>query len=151
MTLLLPQNMSVPSTSTTPPTANTEPVDVLLVDDDANITWMMSEYLRRSGYTVAAANDGNVALKTIKQRRVALVVTDILMPQVDGYELIMKLRQDPARPRIIATSGNPARIGMDILKSAQHLGADRLLPKPFLPQDMVAIVRELIGPRTAAA
>jgi len=134
-----------------PPPPSPEPLDVLLVDDDVDITRLMTLYLTKFGYAVAPANDGQAALKIIRQRRVALVVTDILMPQVDGYELIMKLRQIPGRPQIVATSGNPARFGMNFLKSAQQMGADRLLPKPFLPQDLLAMVRELIGPRTAAA
>lgn len=124
---------------------------MLIVDDDADITRLLTLYLAKFGYSVVPANDGQAALKILRQRRVALVVTDILMPQVDGYELIMKLRQIPGRPQIVATSGNPARFGMNFLKSAQQMGADRLLAKPFLPQDLLGIVREMIGPRTVAA
>jgi CheY-like chemotaxis protein len=134
-----------------PSPVSSEPLDVLIVDDDLDITRLMTLYLSKFGYAVAPAHDGGMALKILRQRRVALVVTDILMPQVDGYELIMKLRQMPGRPQIIATSGNPARFGMNFLKSAQQMGADRLLAKPFLPGDMLAVVKELIGPRTIAA
>lgn len=139
--------------SAVPPSAPLadEALDVLIVDDDADITRLLTLYLAKFGYSVVPANDGQAALKILRQRRVALVVTDILMPQVDGYELIMKLRQIPGRPQIVATSGNPARFGMNFLKSAQQMGADRLLAKPFLPQDLLGIVREMIGPRTVAA
>lgn len=132
----------------TPPAA---PLDVLFVDDDREIAAVMTEYLRRCGYKVESAADGELALKTLHRRPVALVVTDILMPEVDGYELIMKLRQTPHRPQIIAMSGNPSKIGLDFLKSAQQLGADHVLPKPFLPQKLLALVQEILGPRTPPA
>jgi CheY-like chemotaxis protein len=127
------------------------PLDVLFVDDDPDINDVMTEFLRRSGYRVQGARDGQVALKILHKCPVAVVVTDILMPQVDGYELIMKLRQTPHRPRIIAMSGNPSKIGVDFLKSAQQLGADRVLPKPYLPQSLLKLVQEVIGPPPAAS
>jgi CheY-like chemotaxis protein len=124
------------------------PLDVLFVDDDREIASVMTEYLRRSGYATESAADGERALKILHRRPVALVVTDILMPQVDGYELIMKLRQTPHRPRIIATSGNPSKLGLDFLKSAQQLGADQILHKPFAPQKLLGLVQGVLGPRT---
>ncbi|AOS43347.1 Alkaline phosphatase synthesis transcriptional regulatory protein PhoP [Lacunisphaera limnophila] len=127
------------------------PLDVLFVDDDREIASVMSEYLRRSGYQVESAADGEVALKILHRRAVAVVVTDIQMPQLDGYELIMKLRESPFRPRIIAMSGNPSKIGLDFLKSAQQLGADRVLPKPFVPQSLLKLVAEILGPRPPVA
>ena len=127
------------------------PLDVLFVDDDREIAAVMTEYLRRSGYVAESASNGEVALKTLHRRPVSLVVTDILMPQVDGYELIMKLRQSPHRPRIIATSGNPSKMGLDFLKSTQQLGADRILPKPYAPQKLLALVQEMLGSRTPPA
>lgn len=124
-------------------------LDVLFVDDDPEIAEVMIEFLRRSGYVAESSRDGQAALKQLQRRPVALVVTDILMPEVDGYELIMKLRQTPHRPRIVAMSGNPSKIGLDFLKSAQQLGADRVLPKPFTPQALLKLVHEILGPRPA--
>ena len=138
--------MHQPSRPAAPAPVPEAPLDVLFVDDDPDINAVMTEFLRRSGYAVQGARDGQAALKILHKHPVAVVVTDILMPQVDGYELIMKLRQTPHRPRIIAMSGNPSKIGVDFLKSAQQLGADRVLPKPFLPQSLLTIVQEVIGP-----
>jgi len=132
------------------PTASTA-LDVLFVDDDREIAEVMVEFLHRSGYSAEAAADGHAALKQLQRRPVALVVTDILMPEVDGYELIMKLRQAPHRPRIVAMSGNPSKIGLDFLKSAQQLGADRVLPKPYTPYTLLKLVQEMLGPRTPPA
>lgn len=123
-------------------------LDVLFVDDDQDIADLMTEYLRRSGYHAESALNGQAAMKKLKGREVAVLVTDILMPEVDGYELIMKLKQLPRRPCIIAASGNASNIGMDLLKSARQLGADRVLPKPYLPTTLLAQVREILGPRT---
>lgn len=140
--------LSNPLHQTNSPAAATTPLDVLFVDDDREIASVMTEYLRRCGYSVESAADGDLAQRILHRRPVALVVTDILMPQVDGYELIMKLRQTPHRPRIIAMSGNPSKIGLDFLKSAQQLGADHVLPKPFVPQSLLKLIQEVIGPRT---
>ena len=118
------------------------------MDDDVDIAEMMTEFLRRSGYQAESATNGQTALKKLKGREVAVLVTDILMPEVDGYELIMKLKQLPRRPCIIAASGNTSSIGMDFLKSARQLGADRILPKPYLPTTLLAQIREILGPRT---
>ena len=133
------------------PVSTTAPLDVLIVDDDREIGQLMTTFLRRSGYAVESVMDGHAALKTLQRRPVAVVATDILMPQVDGYELIMKLRQTPHRPKIIAMSGNPSKIGMDFLKSARQLGADLVLPKPFVPQTLVKLVEDLLGPRAPVA
>lgn len=143
--------MSNPPASPGSPVSTTTPLDVLIVDDDREIGQLMTTFLRRSGYAVESVMDGHAALKTLQRRPVAVVATDILMPQVDGYELIMKLRQTPHRPKIIAMSGNPSKIGMDFLKSARQLGADLVLPKPFVPQTLVKLVQELLGPRAPAA
>lgn len=123
------------------------PLDVLFVDDDAEIASVMTRFLARYGYSVEAAADGHAALRVLQHRPVSVVVTDILMPEVDGYELIMKLRQTAHRPRIIAMSGNPSKIGLDFLKSAQQLGAERVLSKPFLPQTLLEIIQGMLGPR----
>lgn len=139
---------STPTPGSALPPAAVTPLDVLIVDDEREIALIMTEYLRRCGYSVESAGDGHDALKILHRRPVTLVVTDILMPQVDGYELIMKLKQSPHRPRIIAMSGNPSKIGLDFLRSAQQLGADRVLPKPFVPQSLLKLVAEIIGPRT---
>lgn len=140
--------MTPPSSSAPSAGSPATPLDVLFVDDDADIASVMTRFLDRFGYTVAHAQDGHAALRILQRRPVAVVVTDILMPKVDGYELIMKLKQVPQRPRIVAMSGNPSKVGIDFLKSAHQLGADRVLVKPFLPQALLAVVEEMIGPRT---
>ncbi len=143
--------MPDPAAHAEPTATGAAPLDVLFVDDDRDIALVMTEFLARCGYTVASAADGHEALKFLQHRAAAVVVTDILMPEVDGYELIMKLRQAPHRPRIIAMSGNPSKIGLDFLKSAQQLGADRVLPKPFAPPALLQLVQEILGPRTPPA
>ncbi len=143
--------MSQISSVAGPPVTAVTPLDVLFVDDERDIGTLMTRFLQRSGYTAESATNGQTALKVLRQRPVAVVVTDILMPEVDGYELIMQLRQMPHRPRIIAMSGNPSKMGMDFLKSARQLGADHILPKPFLPQDLVKLVGDILGPRPPAA
>jgi CheY-like chemotaxis protein len=140
--------MTNTSPQTNPTVTTAAGLDVLFVDDDQDIADLMTEYLRRCGYKAESATNGQTALKKLRGREVAVLVTDILMPELDGYELIMKLKQRPQRPTIIAASGNASSIGMDFLKSARQLGADRVLPKPYLPTTLLAQVREILGPRT---
>jgi two-component system response regulator SaeR len=140
--------MAPPSNaSSIPGGTSATPLDVLIVDDDFEIASLMTHFLTRSGYTVETAFDGRAALRVLRRRPVSVVVTDILMPGMDGFELIMGLNQAPHRPRIIAMSGNPSKIGVDFLKSAHQLGADRVLAKPFMPGILLEIIGEMLGPR----
>jgi CheY-like chemotaxis protein len=142
-------NMTPSSSSALPSETSAAPLDVLFVDDDGEIASVMIRFLTRYGYTVEGAADGHAALRVLQSRPVSVVVTDILMPEVDGYELIIKLKQTRHRPKIIAMSGNPSKIGLDFLKSAQQLGADHVLAKPFLPQTLLEIIAKMLGPRPA--
>src|SRR5580704_13196837 len=80
-------------------------IDVLLIDDSADVRSLLERTLAHAGYSVRSCSDGNGALKLLSQQSFRLVVTDIYMPGMDGYEVIMKVNATLPRPQVLAISG----------------------------------------------
>ncbi|HEX5415926.1 MAG TPA: response regulator transcription factor [Chloroflexota bacterium] len=113
---------------------------VLVVDDDANIRELVRAFLRNDGFEVAEAANGVEALAALDAARVDLVIVDVMMPKLDGWELLRRLRELHDHPVLMLTArGEPA----DRLKGFQ-LGTDDYLTKPFEPLELVARVRALL-------
>ncbi len=104
---------------------------------------MLSESLSRAGYAVTEAADGLQASAILQAKPFDLVITDLYMPQRDGMEVIMELRQRQPSAKIIAISGHPTRQRM--LPAAAWLGARRTIPKPFTPQEMLELIKEVLA------
>lgn len=105
---------------------------VLVVDDDELFRSMLTEMVGREGHQVSTATNGHEALKAVSLQRPDVVITDILMPEKDGIELIMELAQLGARIPVIAVSGGRRAISSDFnLESARLLGVCATLGKPF--------------------
>lgn len=125
---------------------------VLLVDDDEALRRVLSEMLRRAGYAVRVAEDGDVALKMLRQGPVDLVITDLIMPNKEGLETIRELRQIQPGLKILAISGG-GRMPPDVyLLLAGHLGANQTLTKPFSSSKLLETVANLLdapGPSSA--
>jgi CheY-like chemotaxis protein len=119
---------------------------ILLVDDDPQVQAAITIALEQAGHQVAQVNDGRQALRQLRAQLVDLVITDILMPEVDGLELIRLLRREFPGTKILAMSGGAARLpGLDMLHLARVLGADRLLSKPFRNQELLSQITELLS------
>jgi CheY-like chemotaxis protein/nitrogen-specific signal transduction histidine kinase len=116
---------------------------VLVVDDDPQIRDLLRTVFESNGYTVHAAGDGKQALAMVKGLRPDIVVTDIVMPEMEGIELIRLMRQVARDVRIIAMSGS----GEDspYLKGASLLGADAAVAKPLEIDSLLATVQELLA------
>ena len=114
---------------------------ILVVDDEPNIVHLARLYLERNGYQVLAVGDGQEALDTIISEKPDLVVLDVMLPSVDGFEVCRRLRaQDNAVPIIMVTARDD-----DIDKIlGLELGADDYLTKPFNPRELVARVKAVL-------
>src|SRR6266496_2403028 len=126
---------------------------VLVVDDEADITALVAYHLAKAGYRVATAANGGDALRAAREERPDLVVLDLMLPGVSGYDVLAELRQrdetkDIGVVLLTARKDEPDRI------KGLSLGADDYLPKPFSPQELVlrvgAVLRRLAAPAVAA-
>ena len=120
--------------------------NVLVVDDDPSIRALIRLYLEGAGYAVVEAGDGRRGMRTLLAAPVDLVILDIFMPEMDGLEVLQKLREQHRACKVMAISGGSAKIGMDLLGHATIFGADAVLEKPFSETTLVTRVGELIGP-----
>lgn len=116
--------------------------DILVVDDEASVVEVVSLYLRRDGYEVRVARDGQAALQAIEAQRPTLVVLDLMLPQVDGLEILRRLRADPECdvPVIMLTAR-----GQEVDRIyGLELGADDYVTKPFSPAELVSRVKAVL-------
>jgi DNA-binding response OmpR family regulator len=113
---------------------------ILVIDDEQNIRELIGLYLRNEGYIVEEAGDGLEALELLKTVRVDLIILDIMMPRMDGWELCRELRQTSDTPLLMVTAkGEPGQV----IKGFE-LGTDDYLVKPFDPMELVMRVKALI-------
>ena len=123
---------------------------VLLIDDDPLVLGMLEKLFTRAGYEVAAAADGEDALRLQKENPADVVICDILMPKKEGFETITELRESYPDIKIVAISGGGRNEPQGYLKFAMSFGADRALTKPMDVNALLDIVRELLeGPSPA--
>jgi CheY-like chemotaxis protein len=115
---------------------------ILLVEDHRDTRQMYAEFLAAS-FTVMQAADGEEALQLVKQRRPDLIITDLSLPGIDGFELITRIRSDPETRRVpvISLSGYG---GSTHEEQARQAGCDRVLQKPCLPDALADVALELL-------
>ena len=113
---------------------------VLLVDDDDHFRDMLQAMLQRLGHTVAIAANGKAALARYTAQLPDLVITDLIMPEKDGLELIRELRRTPPLPPIIAVSGGGRTQPEIYLQMAESMGARAVLAKPFTFHQLSAAI-----------
>ena len=104
---------------------------ILLVDDDDQFRDMARVLLERQGHMVEIARNGNEALARYRELRPDLVITDVIMPDMEGLETIRELRRISADIKIIAMSGGGRKSTSMYLKHAKEMGAAAILAKPF--------------------
>src|SRR5665647_503583 len=122
------------------------PSNILVVDDEKNIVHLARLYLTAEGYRVETAYNGREALAKAKATSPDLVVLDLMMPELDGWEVCRRLRQESDVPIIILTArGDDA----DKIQGLE-LGADDYVTKPFNPKELVARVKAVLRRYQAA-
>jgi DNA-binding NtrC family response regulator len=130
---------------------NPSPPTVLLIDDDPDFRSMLRRTLVRGGYAVQEAENGREGLKVLELSSVDVVVTDIIMPDMEGIELILQLRRTRPELRVIAMSAGGRINPESYLNLAKRSGAVRTLAKPFNLADFLNVVRETLAVPAAAA
>lgn len=118
---------------------------VLIIEDDEEVRDLLENLLSREGYDVGTAANGKLGVEAFLDRPFDLVITDIIMPEKDGIEALMDLRRGRPELKLIAISGGGRAEPESYLHSAQLLGANRTLRKPFANEAILAAVKELIG------
>ena len=116
---------------------------VLVVEDEKRSRRTLSMMLRAGGHEVSETADGRQALSYLERHPADVVVTDIIMPVMDGLKLITELRRRFPNVKIIAISGGTRSSGADALNTAKALGANRILAKQFRQDEIPAMVDEL--------
>jgi len=116
---------------------------ILVIDDDESVRDSLKDLLSVQGYQVAVARDGREGLEVLHRQRFDLVVTDLLMPNVDGIEIIREIRKHDASLKVLAISGGDHATHFLHLNAAQALGADDVLKKPFDEESLLAAIRRL--------
>lgn len=120
---------------------------ILVVDDEANIIELARMYLEQDGFAVIAAEDGQMALDLIFSESPALVVLDLMLPEVDGWEVCKRTRAQSDVPILMLTARDD-----DIDKIVGlELGADDYMTKPFNPRELVARVKAILRRTSGAA
>ena len=113
---------------------------ILVVDDEASIVTMLAYNLKKEGYDVVTAEDGEVALEKFEREKPDLLLLDIMMPKIDGYEVCRTIRKNSNIPIILVTARGEdfeRVMGLDI-------GADDYIVKPFSPNEVMARVRAVL-------
>src|SRR5579863_5030560 len=109
---------------------------LLLIDDDHLVRHMVAKMLRNQGHEVATAADGARAMAIVGGERSEVVITDIIMPEQEGFETIIRPRRDYPHIKIVAISGGFRGGNLEVLSMAHHLGADDVLAIPFEEDDL---------------
>jgi DNA-binding response OmpR family regulator len=117
--------------------------NVLVIDDDDEVRDFLVRLLTRRGYSVTGARNGEAGLASLASESFALVITDIVMPDMEGLETIKRVRRSNPTMPIIAISGGGSN-QIDYLKFARKFGADAVLAKPFDPAELLELATRLL-------
>lgn len=118
-------------------------VRVLVIDDNKNILFWTSECLRAAGHDVITADNAMTGLPHIAAGGIDVLLTEIVMPDMDGIAIIKQLRRGHPNLWIVAMSGGESHLPADAaLTMSQAFGADKILYKPFMRRELLAAIRK---------
>ncbi|MBI5403669.1 MAG: response regulator transcription factor [Ignavibacteriae bacterium] len=113
---------------------------ILIIDDDTKLNALLSEYLTNNGYSCTASELPSDALSKIKKNNFDLIILDVMLPEMDGFEVCKTIRKEYDIPIIMLT----ARGGVTDKIVGLELGADDYLPKPFEPRELIARITSVM-------
>ena len=117
---------------------------ILVVDDDAQVRELICAILAAYGYDIAEASNGKTAVRMYHEQPFDLVITDLVMPDMEGIELIGELRKIDQNVKVIAISGGFLTASDTYLKTAKLMGAKHTLPKPFDTDELLSVVADVL-------
>ena len=117
---------------------------ILIVDDEPNIVISLEFLMKKEGFEVAIANDGEDALAKVASFNPDLMLLDVMMPRKSGYEVCEALRSDPSRGGLLIVMLTAKGRDTEVAKGLA-LGADAYVTKPFSTKDLVAKVKEMLA------
>jgi CheY-like chemotaxis protein len=118
---------------------------ILIIDDDKMVLNMLRQVLEGAQHTVVEASNGAIAMRLWRDHPADLIITDILMPEKDGLEVIRELRRECPTVKVIALSGGSRKIHFDALDVAKRFGALSTLEKPFELKELLASVDTVLN------
>ncbi|BCW91041.1 Chemotaxis protein CheY [Alphaproteobacteria bacterium SO-S41] len=119
---------------------------VLVIDDQELLADIITEAFRDEGYEAEVAYGGVAGLRLFERTHHSLVVADLVMPDVDGLDIIRGIRRIDRVSKVIAISGGGALESQLLLNAARAIGADAVMQKPFLPSELVTLAARLVPP-----
>ncbi len=121
---------------------------ILVIDEQAKLRWVLRQILEREGYEVVEAGDGKEGIELYRQAPADMIITDVVMPEKDGIEIIRELKRDFPDVRVIAISGGSRTLGAQYcLAAMKALGALYVLTKPFGRKELLEAVHEFLDSR----
>jgi two-component system alkaline phosphatase synthesis response regulator PhoP/two-component system response regulator VicR len=118
------------------------PLKVLVCDDERHIVRLIQVNLERQGYTVVTAFDGKEGLEKVRTEKPNIVVLDVMMPYMDGFEVLKALRREPETENLPVIMLTAKAQDKDVFEG-YHYGADMYLTKPFNPMELVTFVKRI--------
>ncbi|MDF1572851.1 MAG: response regulator [Bacteroidales bacterium] len=117
---------------------------ILIIDDEPDILVMLKKMMERAGFDVRLAVNGDEGLLSFYEETPDLVITDIIMPEKEGLEIIREMKKQHPALKIIAISGGGRISAESYLETAGHFGANRIFQKPFTQSEIVSAVKSLL-------
>lgn len=118
---------------------------ILVVDDDPECAALLEAVCQEMGHDVVSAQDGESALRKVRSEAFDVVVTDVLMPEKDGLELLREIRQELPGVKVIAISGGGLLYAEDCLRMAKTFGASQVMLKPLDVRKLQEAIKSLLG------
>ena len=109
---------------------------ILIIDDDPTIRNLFAQFLQGEGHDIFVAGDGQKGISVLESRHIDLVITDLVMPEMDGLELLLNIREAESTVPVIAISGGMRDLPINFMEHAKAFGADYVLKKP-IPLDVL--------------
>ncbi|HWD40402.1 MAG TPA: response regulator [Fimbriimonas sp.] len=119
------------------------PQKVLVCDDERHIVRLIQVNLERHGYTVVTAFDGKEGLEKIRSEKPNAIVLDVMMPYMDGFEVLKSIRREPETENLPVIMLTAKAQDKDVFEG-YHYGADMYLTKPFNPMELVTFVKRIL-------